>query len=650
MRHNGFAIIVFSLALALASPAGAGVYTVTTTHDTADGSCDQSCSLREAIIAANEHPGPDVILLQMRGTYALAIEGTGEDACLTGDLDVTDDLTIQGLSPMHTVLDGRGLDRVLDVGPDGRAVTVELRSLTVTHGLASLGGGVRSQGRLVLSNTVVEGNRARSGGGVALEGPGTLELVGGVVRGNLATYGDDTVDARGEALSTLPIEAHAARSPLVTVIFEDDFEAGNSGAWSANVGEIVPCDGAIVNGRCWWFGENNQSCDTVCAVHGGYIEATRTYAGSGGSDSACTAVLTAIGAENPAPVSPVSTLGGISGMGCGSDYTDTATAYRLTSTTTSSASSASNGGLYFRRACACGNQPPPGPLSYSGSPFSYTQCVPITPISPSGSGYVAYYSISPALPAGLALDPSTGTISGTPTATRATTSYGVTAHNAGGTSSTNFFLTVSASAPSGLSYPQSSYTFTAGVAITPQSPTVTGCVSSYSINPALPGGLNFSTSTGVISGTPSAAHAATNYLVTATNGTGSTNVQISIEVTAPFTCSGDAVGGYCWYFGTNNQSCDTVCTSHGGYNAATRTYAGSDGSSSNCGAVMTAIGASNPTPVTAVSTLGGIGGMGCGSDYTDTATTYRLTSTTTSSASSSSNSSLYFRRACACNE
>jgi len=57
------------------------------------------------------------------------------------------------------------------------------------------------------------------------------------------------------------------------------------------------------------------------------------------------------------------------------------------------------------------------------------------------------YSISPALPAGLSFDATTGFISGTPTAQLATTSYTITATNVGGTSTFGFTLLVNAPYP-----------------------------------------------------------------------------------------------------------------------------------------------------------------------------------------------------------
>jgi hypothetical protein len=87
--------------------------------------------------------------------------------------------------------------------------------------------------------------------------------------------------------------------------------------------------------------------------------------------------------------------------------------------------------------CGCGGGSstsavvqPPSALSYTTGTGVYTQGTAITPNSPTSTGgAVASYSVSPALPAGLALSTSTGVISGTPTAVTATASYTVKASN-----------------------------------------------------------------------------------------------------------------------------------------------------------------------------------------------------------------------------
>jgi CSLREA domain-containing protein len=96
------------------SAAHSETYTVTKTDDTNDGACDSDCSLREAIITANASPGSDSITLPS-GTFVLTISGTHEDSAATGDLDITDSLTLLGAGTTHTIIDGGAIDRVVHV-------------------------------------------------------------------------------------------------------------------------------------------------------------------------------------------------------------------------------------------------------------------------------------------------------------------------------------------------------------------------------------------------------------------------------------------------------------------------------------------------------------------------------------------------------
>jgi hypothetical protein len=66
----------------------------------------------------------------------------------------------------------------------------------------------------------------------------------------------------------------------------------------------------------------------------------------------------------------------------------------------------------------------------------------ITALSPTVTGSVASYVISPALPAGLTLDTATGRISGTPTAASGSARYTVTAQNSSGSATFDLSITV----------------------------------------------------------------------------------------------------------------------------------------------------------------------------------------------------------------
>ena len=178
----------------------------------------------------------------------------------------------------------------------------------------------------------------------------------------------------------------------------------------------------------------------------------------------------------------------------------------------------------------------PSSLTYSGNPAAYTVGVAVPVNTPTNSGgSVVSYAVSPALPTGLTLNTSTGVISGTPSAASPTTLYTVTATNSGGFTTAQVSITVTGLAPTSLSYSSNPATYTKDTAITNNVPTSSGgAVVSYAVSPALPAGLTLNTSTGMISGTPTAVTSAASYTITATNSGGSTTVSVSIEVVSPY--------------------------------------------------------------------------------------------------------------------
>jgi len=75
---------------------------------------------------------------------------------------------------------------------------------------------------------------------------------------------------------------------------------------------LISCPGGqIVGGFCWYDGAISANCVTTCAAHGKvYDDATRTYAGSDGTDANCASVGSALGL--PGFTSTLS----FAGMGC----------------------------------------------------------------------------------------------------------------------------------------------------------------------------------------------------------------------------------------------------------------------------------------------------------------------------------------------
>lgn len=150
---------------------GPEILVVNVNHDGADGSCDEApddCTLREAIIAANELPGHQTIIFDTSSPNYLrqilpADAGVDDNDPTTGDLDITDDVTILGDGTSLTIIEGSPADRVIQVHHDAE---VTMRDLTITLGRAvgKSGGGIKNEGTLTLEDVAVIGNRTSNGG------------------------------------------------------------------------------------------------------------------------------------------------------------------------------------------------------------------------------------------------------------------------------------------------------------------------------------------------------------------------------------------------------------------------------------------------------------------------------------------------------
>ncbi len=140
-------------------------------------------SLREAIIATNNTFGADTIILSF-GNYNLSIAGTGEDLSVTGDLDITDALTITGASISATIIDGNLLDRVFEIRD---FISVSMSDLTIRRGsFDDKGGGILNEGYLSLTDVNVLNNDAKHGGGIYSLKDSSLTITGGSIGNNTA--------------------------------------------------------------------------------------------------------------------------------------------------------------------------------------------------------------------------------------------------------------------------------------------------------------------------------------------------------------------------------------------------------------------------------------------------------------------------------
>jgi len=225
--------------------------TVNTFEDRADallgdGICstansNQECSLRAAIQEANSMPGHQTIILPA-GTYTLSLRdepNVRDRNGSTGDLNVSEDLTIQGAGADSTIIDGGGFTGIIETHLSTLTITgVELR-----NGRAEFVGGsiFSSQGSLVfedlifrnnqsdreagaiyafrsdinIKRTTFVGNRALNGGGGALSaGWGTLEVSDSLFENNTAFNGG-AIQVFGQDLSLNPLLVQIERSAFL---------------------------------------------------------------------------------------------------------------------------------------------------------------------------------------------------------------------------------------------------------------------------------------------------------------------------------------------------------------------------------------------------------------------------------------------------
>ncbi|HVT26521.1 MAG TPA: hypothetical protein VHE81_00750, partial [Lacipirellulaceae bacterium] len=159
------------------------VFTVT---NLTDAPVAPAGSLRDAINQANASAGADSI------QFAAGLTGTLNLAAGAGNLDITDPVTINGPGAANLTIDATAaVSRIFNI--EDTAGNVAISGLTLTKGNAGTGAGgaiySASLGMLTISNSVVSGNTAGTGGGIFATGDLIISgtTVGGAGAGNTST-------------------------------------------------------------------------------------------------------------------------------------------------------------------------------------------------------------------------------------------------------------------------------------------------------------------------------------------------------------------------------------------------------------------------------------------------------------------------------
>jgi hypothetical protein len=157
-----------------------------------------------------------------------------------------------------------------------------------------------------------------------------------------------------------------------------------------------------------------------------------------------------------------------------------------------------------------------------------------------------------------------------------------------------------------------------------------GAIASYAISPSAPTGLTFSTSTGLLSGTPTTVQSATAYTITATNTTSTATRTFTLTVTAATCATGGACvlgetgpgGGKVFYVASSNftstgSDCGTACKYlEAAPSDHSSTVAWCSNTSSSLGVTGTGIGSGMSNTATADSTCTS-GAIQVAADYTN---------------------------------
>ncbi|MCS3727475.1 putative Ig domain-containing protein [Bradyrhizobium betae] len=298
-----------------------------------------------------------------------------------------------------------------------------------------------------------------------------------------------TLNTSTGAITGTPTVTSGATTYTVTVTDANSATASNT--FSLTVNSAVTATQAIASGTF----TANQAITAFTPVTGGGGTAPLGYTISPGL---------------PAGLSINASTGAISGTPSSSAATAT---YTVTVTDSNNGTATNMFSLTVNGAVSATQSIPTKSLTVNVAATSFT------PVTGGGGTSPLTYGIAPTLPAGLSFNTATGAITGTATVIGSAATYTVTVSDANSASATNTFsLAVSnavsatqAIAAKGLTVNTAAASFTPVTGAGGTSPLT------YGIAPALPTGLSFNTSTGAITGTPTATSGATTHTVTVTD-------------------------------------------------------------------------------------------------------------------------------------
>jgi len=317
MKSHAMTRFILLLALCLpVSPGFAQTFTVDTTGDSVDaspgdGTCADgagACSLRAAVQEANALAGADIIDLPA-GTYTLSIAGAGEDSAATGDIDISEAVTIRGAGAATTLVDGNGAvtgDRIFHFLSTADASGVS--GLTLSNGNASAhGGAIYTTNDLAVDDVIFQNNQAGSNGGALASWTTTATMTV-----SNATFTGNTANSYGGAILAGGI------LELSTSAFSNNSAQGLGGAIYGHNGSTLNISGCTIDGSTTAWGAVSTNDGATINISDSTISNTTPAAGSYargvmGRDSLITLTRTTV-KGNTGGVACISNTAGCTGL------------------------------------------------------------------------------------------------------------------------------------------------------------------------------------------------------------------------------------------------------------------------------------------------------------------------------------------------
>ncbi len=245
-----------------------------------DGICSDPnglCTLRAAVMESNALPGADTILLPPN-VYELSIDDPAEDAAEAGDLDVHDDLIIDGLGDdqntiirMASYANGYSEDGILEIFENAR---VTISDLAITNGRGDFserpGGAIKNRGELTISSVRMQDNGGKSGWGY----PGAIGNVG-----QLHIKGSSFIDNEGTDGGNPGAILSGGTMDITGTYFEGNF--GEDGGAIKGGGVILIVDSVFRNQRAEYGGAIYNTGSTT--IVGSQFIGNRASLGYGGA-------------------------------------------------------------------------------------------------------------------------------------------------------------------------------------------------------------------------------------------------------------------------------------------------------------------------------------------------------------------------------